>query len=85
LNPEFRSQNPGEEQTAMTGFVIAASILNSGSWLLNSRNSIKIFESRIQKSESRRRANSYDRFCHCSIYSEFWLLAPEFPEFNKHI
>jgi hypothetical protein len=34
LNPEFRSQNAGEEQTTMTVLVIAAIILDSGSWLL---------------------------------------------------
>jgi hypothetical protein len=42
LNPEFRSQNAGEEQTTMTVLVIAAFILDSGSWLLNSRESINI-------------------------------------------
>jgi len=31
LNPEFRIQNPGEEQTTMPVFVIAAFILDSGS------------------------------------------------------
>jgi len=42
LNPEFRSQNPGEEQTTMPVFVIAAFLLDSGSWLLNSRGSTNI-------------------------------------------
>jgi hypothetical protein len=46
----------------------------------------KIFEieSRIQESECRRRANDHDSSCHCSIYSGFWLLAPEFPGVNKY-
>jgi hypothetical protein len=42
LNPEFRSQNPEEEQKTMPVFVIAAFILDSGSWLLNSRESTNI-------------------------------------------
>jgi hypothetical protein len=42
LNPGVRSQNAGEEQTTMTVLVIAAFILDSGSWLLNSRESMNI-------------------------------------------
>jgi hypothetical protein len=46
----------------------------------------KIFEieSRSQESECRRRANNHDSSCHCSIYSGFWLLAPEFPGVNEY-